>query len=106
MEVRGNLFVENIFGVVFWSEVVWFLYLRRGLVKSFLVPACFLCNTQTLLRDMDPSVLGQDEEDTSSVFLRGGRCIYLQHSSAHGKGSNQANSWCSSCLALFLLSRS
>lgn len=43
---------------------------------------------------------------TQPLFLRGGRCIYLQHSSAHGMGSNQANSWCSSCLALFLLSRS
>lgn len=107
MEARGNLFVENIFGVAFWSEVVWLLYLRRGLVNSLLVPACFLCNTQPLLRDMDPSILGQEEGDTTSVFLRGGRCIYLQHSSAHVMGSNQANSWCSSsCLALFLLSRS
>lgn len=70
MEARGNLFVENIFGVAFWSEVVWLLYLRRGLVNSLLVPACFLCNTQPLLRDMDPSILGQDEGDTTSISER------------------------------------
>lgn len=42
-----HLYAENIFGIVFWSKGVWFLCLRRWLVNTLPVPACFLCQIRS-----------------------------------------------------------